>query len=80
VARVIRMRAVATSRSLLDELEATFRRKFKSRRPQRRSSRRFASWFVVELAPLKRPVYRDPDDDIVLVQSRCSRPDCYRDW
>ena len=67
VHRVIRMRAVATSRPLLDELEATLRRKFKVTPATAAFLRAFRQLVrVVELAPLERPVCRDPDDDIVL--------------
>jgi uncharacterized protein len=67
VHRVIRMRAVATSRPLLDELEATLRRTFKVTPATAAFLKAFRQLVrVVELAPLERPVCRDPDDDIVL--------------
>jgi putative PIN family toxin of toxin-antitoxin system len=67
VHRVIRMRAVATSRPLLDELDTTLRRKFKVTPATAAFLKAFRQLVrVVELAPLEHPVCRDPDDDIVL--------------
>ena len=67
VHRVIRMRSVATSCPLLDELEATLRRKFKVTPATAAFLKAFRQLVrVVELAPLERPVCCDPDDDVVL--------------
>lgn len=67
VHRVIRMRGVVTSRPLLDELDATLRRKFKVTPATAAFLKAFQALArVVEPAPLEKPVCRDPDDDVVL--------------
>jgi putative PIN family toxin of toxin-antitoxin system len=67
VHRVIRMRAVATSRPLLDELDATLRRKFKVTPATAAFLKAFRQLVrVVEPVALDRQICRDPDDDIVL--------------
>lgn len=67
VHRVIRMRRVVTSPPLLDELDATLRRKFKITLAATAFLDAFrAQARVVEVTPLESPVCRDPDDDTVL--------------
>ncbi|MCC7031650.1 MAG: putative toxin-antitoxin system toxin component, PIN family [Acidobacteria bacterium] len=67
VHRVIRMRGVATSRPLLDELDATLRRKFTVTPATAAFLKAFRELVrVVDPAPLEQAVSRDPDDDIVL--------------
>lgn len=67
VHRVIRMRDVTTSRPLLDELDATLRRKFTVTPATAAFLKAFRELArVVEPAPLERTVCRDPDDDVVL--------------
>ena len=67
VHRVIRMRSVATSPPLLDELDATLRRKFKITAAAAAFLDAFrAQVRIVEATPLEGPVCRDPDDDTVL--------------
>jgi putative PIN family toxin of toxin-antitoxin system len=67
VHRVIRMRGVATSPPLLEELEVTLRRKFKITPATTAFLKAFRELArVVEPAPLERAVCRDPDDDVVL--------------
>jgi putative PIN family toxin of toxin-antitoxin system len=67
VHRVIRMRSVATSRPLLDELDTTLQRKFKVTPATTVFLKAFRELaFVVELTPLEKAVCRDPDDDLVL--------------
>ena len=67
VHRVIRIRGVATSRALMEELDATLKRKFKAT-PATAAFLKALSQLalVVEPAALERPVCRDPDDDLVL--------------
>lgn len=67
VHRVIRLRGVATSRPLLDELDATLKRKFKVTPATAAFLKAYRALArVVEPAPLEKPVCRDPDDDMVL--------------
>lgn len=67
VHRVIRMRGVATSRPLLDELDTTLRRKFTVTPATAAFLKAFRQLVrIVDPAPLGRPICRDPDDDIVL--------------
>lgn len=67
VHRAIRMRGVATSPPLLDELHATLRRKFTVTPATAAFLEAFrAQARVVEPIHLERTVCRDPDDDTVL--------------
>jgi putative PIN family toxin of toxin-antitoxin system len=67
VHRVIRMRGVATSRPLLDELDTTLQRKFKVTPATTAFLKAFRELArVVELIPLEKAVCRDLDDDLVL--------------
>lgn len=67
VHRVVRMRSVATSPPLLDELDATLRRKFTVTPATAAFLKAFRQLVrVVEPAPLTEAVCRDPDDDLVL--------------
>ena len=67
VLRCLRAHAVASSPPLLDELETTIRDTF-TLTPEARSFLRKlrAHVNVVEARPLRAPVCRDPDDDMVL--------------
>lgn len=67
VHRVIRMRGVATSSLLLDEIATTLQRKFKVTPATTAFLKAFRELArVVEPSPLERAVCRDPDDDLVL--------------
>jgi putative PIN family toxin of toxin-antitoxin system len=66
VHRVIRMRGVVTSRGLLDELDATLRRKFDITPATAAFLKAFSTLArVVEPVALEKPLCRDPDDDLV---------------
>ena len=65
--RTIRLRILASSDLLLRELEDTLRDKFTITPATAAFLKAFrASVHLVEPAPLPAPVYRDPDDDVVL--------------
>jgi putative PIN family toxin of toxin-antitoxin system len=65
--RGIRLRVLATSRPLMDELDATLKRKFRVTPAAAAFLDAFAKQVVlVEPEPLAKPVCRDPDDDLVL--------------
>lgn len=67
VHRVVRMRATVTSHQLLDELDATLKRKFKPTPAAVAFLKAYRAFVaVVEPTPLAKPVCRDPDDDMVL--------------
>jgi putative PIN family toxin of toxin-antitoxin system len=67
VHRVIRMRGAVTSRPLLDELDATLRRKFTVTPATAAFLKAFRELVrVVDPSPLDQAVCRDPDDDLVL--------------
>jgi putative PIN family toxin of toxin-antitoxin system len=67
VHRVMRTRGVVTSRPLLDELEATLRRKFKLTPATAAFLKALRQQVrLVEPTALEKPVCRDPDDDLVL--------------
>ena len=65
--RSVRLRVLASSRPLMDELEATLKRKFRITP----AAAAFLTAFTQQVAlvdpkPLPKPVCRDPDDDLVL--------------
>ncbi len=76
VHRAARMRVLASSADLLDELDATLRRKFRITPPTatfletlRRQIR------LVEAQSLREPVCRDQDDDLVLATAVAASAD-----
>jgi len=65
--RGVRLRILASSRPLMDELDATLKRKFRVTPATATFLKAFATQVVlVEPAPLSKPVCRDSDDDLVL--------------
>lgn len=67
VHRAVRMRVLASSRPLMDELEGTLKRKFRITPATAAFLRAFRQQVrLVEPRPLRKPVCRDPDDDLVL--------------
>lgn len=65
--RGVRLRVLATSRPLMDELEATLKRKFRITPAAAAFLEAFRKQvLLVDPEPLPKPVCRDPDDDLVL--------------
>jgi putative PIN family toxin of toxin-antitoxin system len=65
--RGVRLRVLATSRPLMDELEATLKRKFRITPAAAAFLKAFGQQvLLVEPQPLSKPVCRDPHDDLVL--------------
>jgi len=65
--RGVRLRALATSRPLMDGLEATLKRKFKITPAAAAFLEAFPKQvLLVDPEPLPKSVCRDPDDDLVL--------------
>ena len=65
--RGVRLRVLATSRPLMDELEATLKRKFRITPAAAAFLKAFGQQVLfVDPEPLSKPVCRDPDDDLVL--------------
>jgi putative PIN family toxin of toxin-antitoxin system len=67
VHRAVRLRVLASSQPLIDELEGTLKRKFRITPATAAFLRTFGRQFrLVEPHPLSKPVCQDPDDDLVL--------------
>jgi putative PIN family toxin of toxin-antitoxin system len=67
VHRAVRMRILASSARLMDELEATLRRKFGVTPAARAFLKAFRQQIpLVEPLTLPKTICRDPDDDVVL--------------
>ena len=67
VHRAVRLRVLATSRPLMDELDTTLKRKFRITPAAAAFLKAFRQQvLLVEPEALPKPVCRDPDDDLVL--------------
>lgn len=74
--RAVRMRVLASSVQLMDELEATLRRKFVVSPPVTAFLASFREQIrIVEPPALPAPVCRDPDDDVVLATAVAAAAD-----
>jgi putative PIN family toxin of toxin-antitoxin system len=74
--RAVRLRILASSAALMDELEATLQRKFEISPAVSvflTAARRHIR--LVEPAPLAAPICRDKDDDVVLATAMAARAD-----
>jgi putative PIN family toxin of toxin-antitoxin system len=76
VHRAVRLRVLASSDGLMDELDHTLRRKFTVTRATAAFLKAFRQQIrIVEPASLPKPVCRDRDDDLVLATAVASGAD-----